>query len=73
MLLESMFKSRLFTTKPHSKWLIYGCAFSALELFHKLDVKITENSYICIKVYFSWPTQVDSKQVTMLALILTCT
>lgn len=70
MLLESIFKSKLFTTKPHSKWLIYGCAFSPIELFHKLDVKITEKSYIYIKVYFSWPAQVDSKQVTIMALLV---
>jgi len=73
MLLESVFKSKLFTPKSHSKWLIYVCLFSALVLFQKLDVNITEKYYIFIMVYFSWPAQADLKQATILAPILTPT
>jgi hypothetical protein len=68
-----MFKSKFFTPKSHSKWLIYDCAFSALVLFQNLYVNITEKSNNFIMVYFSSPAKVDSNQVTILALVLTST
>lgn len=66
MLLDSIFKSKFFTPKSHSKWLVCVCVFSALVLFQTLDVNITEKSYIFIMVYFSWPAQADSKQALIL-------